>query len=105
LGYFFGLLAEVRAEERGSLGDADLILITDEGLHAVKTIKYAKSADPAKLEEALSKLANQGLSAIKEKKYGETYRLKGNNFVSIGLGVIGKGEAKFVFGSNSAAPA
>jgi hypothetical protein len=99
LGYLYGLVAEVRAEERGPLGDADLIVVTSEGLHVVIEIKYAKSADPDKLEEALDKLANQGLQVIKEKKYGETYRQAGKNFVTIGLGVVGWGQAKAVFGT------
>ncbi|MDR2140882.1 MAG: ATP-binding protein, partial [Deltaproteobacteria bacterium] len=101
LAYFFRLVAEVRPEERGPLGDLDLILVTDFGLHAVIEIKYAKSADPAKLEESLNKLARQGLKVIKEKKYGESYRLRGKDFVTIGLGVIGRGEAKAIFGDTS----
>jgi hypothetical protein len=48
----------------------------------------------------LDKLANQGLKVIKEKKYGETYRLAGYEFVTIGIGVIGRGEAKAVFGDS-----
>ncbi|MDR2199764.1 MAG: ATP-binding protein [Deltaproteobacteria bacterium] len=99
LGYFSGLVAEVRAEERGPLGDADLIVVTSEGLHVVIEIKYSASADPDKLEETLDKLANQGLKVIKEKKYGETYRQAGKNFTFIGLGVVGWGQAKAVFGA------
>ncbi|MDR2140780.1 MAG: ATP-binding protein, partial [Deltaproteobacteria bacterium] len=98
LAYFFGLVAEVRPEEPGPLGNLDLILVTYDDIHAVIEIKYAKSVGRAGLEEALDKLARQGLKAIKEKKYGETYRLAGHDFVSIGLGVIGLGEAKAVFG-------
>ncbi|MDR2141623.1 MAG: AAA family ATPase [Deltaproteobacteria bacterium] len=100
LGYFFGLVAEVRPEEPGALGDPDLILVTFEGIHAVIEIKYAKSEGRADLEEALDQLARQGLRVIKEKKYGETYRLAGHEFVTIGLGVIGRGEAKAVFGDH-----
>jgi hypothetical protein len=98
LAYFFGLVVEVRPEESGPLGNLDLILVTYDDIHAVIEIKYAKSEGRAGLEEALDKLANQGLKAIKEKKYGETYRLAGHDFVTIGLGVIGRGEAKAVFG-------
>jgi hypothetical protein len=96
--YFISLVAEIRPEERGPLGDLDLILVTHYGLHAVIEIKYAKSEGRAELEEALDKLARQGLRVIQEKKYGETYRLAGHDFVTIGLGVIGRGEAKAVFG-------
>jgi hypothetical protein len=104
LAYFFGLVAEVRPEEPGPLGNLDLILVTYDDIHAVIEIKYAKSEGRAGLEEALDKLANQGLKAIK-KKYGETYRLAGHDFVTIGLGVIGLGEAKAVFGEPSEPPA
>jgi hypothetical protein len=36
--------------------------------------------------------------AIKKNKYGERYRLPGQEVVSIGLGVVGRGEVKAVFG-------
>jgi hypothetical protein len=101
LAYFKGLVAEVRSEESGPLGDLDLILVTDEGLHAVIAIKYAQRAGRAGIEEALDKLANQGLAAIKEKKYGESYQLEGLDFVTIGLGVIDRGMVKAVFGETS----
>ncbi|MDR2141627.1 MAG: ATP-binding protein, partial [Deltaproteobacteria bacterium] len=105
LSYCSGLLPEVRPEPPGPLGDADLILITASGLRAVLEVKFAPSAAPAKLEATLNKLANQGLKAIKEKKYGETDRLKGYDFAIIGVGVIGRGEAKAVFGDPQRDPA
>ncbi|MDR2142266.1 MAG: PD-(D/E)XK nuclease domain-containing protein [Deltaproteobacteria bacterium] len=75
-------------------------MVTDYGLHAVIEIKYAKSEGRAELEEALDKLARQGLRVIQEKKYGESYRQAGQDFVTIGLGVIGRGEAKAIFGDS-----
>jgi hypothetical protein len=87
------------------LGDADLILITSSGLRAVLEVKFAPSANPAKLEAALDKLAKQGLKTIQEKKYGESDRLKGYDFATIGVGVIGRGQAKAVFGDPQRAPA
>jgi hypothetical protein len=98
MSYCSGLLPEVRSEPAGSVGDADLILITAGGLRAVMEIKFAPSAEPIKLEETLDKLANMGLKAIDEKEYGESDRLKGYDFAVIGVGVIGRGNAKAVFG-------
>ncbi|MDR2200127.1 MAG: ATP-binding protein [Deltaproteobacteria bacterium] len=98
MSYCSGLLPEVRSEPAGPVGDADLILISTGGLRAVLELKFAPDADPDKLEEALDNLANLGLKAIDEKEYGESDRLKGYDFAVIGVGVIGRGKAKAVFG-------
>ncbi|MDR2199189.1 MAG: AAA family ATPase [Deltaproteobacteria bacterium] len=105
MSYFSGLLPDVRSEPAGSVGDADLILITAGGLRAVMEIKFAPSAEPVKLEETLDKLANLGLKTIGKKKYGESDRLKGCDFAVIGVGVVGRGNAKAVFGVPRNAPA
>jgi hypothetical protein len=78
-----------------------LILVTAEGLRAVLEIKFAKSEERAELEVALDKLARLGLETIKEKEYGESYRLKGYDFATIGVGVIGRGRVKAIFGEPS----
>jgi hypothetical protein len=95
--YCSGLL-EARAEEPGPSGDLDLLLITPDGLSTVIELKYAKSPDPAGPEKTLDKLVEDALSVIKKKKYGERYRLPSQDIVRVGLGVIGRGQAKAVFG-------
>jgi hypothetical protein len=39
------------------------------------------------------------LGAIKNKKYGETYKRQGKKLLTVGLGVYGRGEVKALFGS------
>ncbi|MDR2140910.1 MAG: PD-(D/E)XK nuclease domain-containing protein, partial [Deltaproteobacteria bacterium] len=102
--YCSGLL-EARAEEPGPVGDLDLLLITSDGLHAVIELKYAQSPDPAGPVKTLSKLVKKALSVIKKKKYGARYRLPGQEIVPIGLGVVGRGQAKAVFGDPQRDPA
>jgi hypothetical protein len=96
--YCSGLLSDTRAEEVGSKGKSDLILITAGGPPAFMEIKYAKSPGRTGLAKTLDKLVEQAFRAIKEKKYGERYKLPGQDIVPIGLGVIGQGEVKAVFG-------
>ncbi|MDR2141611.1 MAG: hypothetical protein LBR11_07475, partial [Deltaproteobacteria bacterium] len=78
-----------------------LILVTADGLRAVLELKFAKSEEEAELEVALDKLARLGLQTIKEKEYGENYLFKGYDFATIGVGVIGRGRVKAIFGDPS----
>ncbi|MDR2142408.1 MAG: hypothetical protein LBR11_11605 [Deltaproteobacteria bacterium] len=73
-------------------------MVTEDGLRAVLELKFAKSEEGAELEVALDKLARLGLQTIEEKEYGESYRLKGYDFAAIGVGVIGRGRVKAIFG-------
>ncbi|MDR2141257.1 MAG: hypothetical protein LBR11_05605 [Deltaproteobacteria bacterium] len=50
---------------------------------------------------ALDTLARLGFQTIKEKEYGENYHLKGDDFATIGVGVIGRGRVKAIFGDPS----
>jgi hypothetical protein len=61
-------------------------------------IKYAKSPGRVGLAKTLDKLVEQAFIAIKKNKYGASYRLPGQDLVTIGLGVVGRGEVKAVFG-------
>jgi hypothetical protein len=98
LSYCSGLLPEARAEEPGSIGDADLTLVTADGLRAVLELKFAKSEEGSELEVALDKLARLGLQTIEEKEYGEIYLLKVYDFATLVVWVIGRGRVKAIFG-------
>jgi hypothetical protein len=68
-------------------------------------LKYAKGdglpKNPdgqAKVEVNLKNLAVKALDAIKNKKYGETYKRQEIKLLTVGLGVYGRGEVKALFG-------
>ncbi|MDR2199304.1 MAG: AAA family ATPase [Deltaproteobacteria bacterium] len=102
--YCSGLL-EARSEEPGPLGDLDLLIITPDGLHTVIELKYARNPDPFDPEKTLDKLVEKALNVIKKKQYGARYRLPDRDIIPVGLGVMGRGEAKAVFGDALEEPA
>ncbi|MDR2200002.1 MAG: AAA family ATPase [Deltaproteobacteria bacterium] len=102
--YCSGLL-EARSEEPGPLGDLDLLIITPDGLHTVIELKYSRNPDPSQPEKTLDKLVEKALNVIKKKQYGARYRLPNRDIIPVGLGVMGRGEAKAVFGDALEDPA
>jgi hypothetical protein len=96
--YCSGLVKETRAEEPGAIGDLDLLLVLfAEDTHAVIEIKYEKDAGQKNPGEVLKRLAKNALATSKEKRYGERYKLKGERFIVIGLGIFGRGQVKVLF--------
>jgi hypothetical protein len=49
------------------------------------------------VDEKLNKLAMNALAAIKEKRYGQKYRVPGNTVIDIGLGIYWRGQVKIAF--------
>jgi hypothetical protein len=99
LAYCLALVPNARAEEPSSIGDLDIILTLKDDTYVVFELKYRKEEDQAKVDVLLKKLAVKALNAIKKKKYGETYKRQGKKFITVGLGVYGRGEVKVLFGS------
>jgi hypothetical protein len=96
--YCSGLVPQARAEEPGAMGDLDIILVLKDGAHVVMELKYAKDEGQTDIAPLLEKLARKALAAIKEKRYGDQYRRKGTDFITVGLGVFGRGQVKALFG-------
>jgi hypothetical protein len=96
--YCKGLVTSAKAEEPDSGGDLDLLLVLKDDTHVVIELKYAKDKGQENVDELLEQLANQALKSISSHDYGGHYRLQGKNFITIGLGVFGRGQAKALFG-------
>jgi hypothetical protein len=104
--YCLAFFPDIWSEEPSFTYDYDIILTMKDDTRVVIELKYAKGdglpKDPegqAKVDALLEKLAVTALDAIKEKKYGETYKRQGKKLLTVGLGVYGRGEVKALFGS------
>jgi hypothetical protein len=96
--YCSGLVSSSEAEEPNSGGNLDLLLVLMDDTHVVIELKYAKNMGQENVDELLDQLANKALQSISSHDYGGQYRLQGKKFITIGLGVFGRGQVKAVFG-------
>ncbi|MDR1870357.1 MAG: ATP-binding protein [Deltaproteobacteria bacterium] len=94
------LLEEAKAEEPGSKGTPDLTLTLKGQNYVIVELKYAKDVGQDNVEAVLNKRAIDALKAIKDKKYGQHYHLKGQKALTVGVGVFGRGEVKVIFGDD-----
>jgi hypothetical protein len=120
-GYLFDMpdAAISLAEQPGSTGTPDIVVVFNDGLCAVIELKYEKGEDDdpedddefiAKRTKAgkkkkkqglaeeeikliLARLADGALAAIKKKKYSLPYEGRAKKVVKIGLGVYGRGQS------------
>jgi hypothetical protein len=99
--YCVGLVASSRAEEPGADGTPDLTLVLKDSTYVILELKYATDTGQINVQDILDKKAKEALKAIKDKKYGEHYRLRGEKFVTVGVGVFGRGETKVIFGDTN----
>jgi hypothetical protein len=89
---------QTEAEEPGSPDNFDIILTLKDDSHAIILLKYTKDIGQKDINLVLQNLTQSALLAIKEKRYDEQYRHKGKDFIAVGLGVFGRGQAKVLFG-------
>jgi hypothetical protein len=97
--YCLALFERAAMEESGAKGDTDLVV--DLGQNAVAVIELKYDPEEKNAERALDRLARNALKQIKEKQYGRQYRKPGTAVFDIGLGVVGRGQAKAVFGGGA----
>ncbi|MDR1871111.1 MAG: ATP-binding protein [Deltaproteobacteria bacterium] len=93
-------LEDARAEEPGSKGTPDLTLTLNDQTYVIVELKYAKDVGQDNVEAVLNTRAKEALKAIKDKKYGQHYHLKGQKALTVGVGVFGRGEVKVIFGDD-----
>jgi hypothetical protein len=99
-GFMYFASDELRTEDSGSGGYADLVALLPGNAHAVVEVKYklvSKKDDETTIAKILSQAADEALAAIRSKDYGRRYRGRSSELILIGLGVCGKGQvlAKF----------
>jgi hypothetical protein len=120
-GYLYDMPGAVisLAEQPGSIGTPDMVVVFDDGLRAVIELKYEKGADddpeeegtkvarrkkrPGPTEAEISKiqatLAQDALAAIDKKKYAQPYEGRSKKVIKIGLGIYGRGRSLALMGS------
>jgi hypothetical protein len=119
-GYLFDMPDAVisLAEQPGSIGTPDMVVVFNDGLCAVIELKYDKGDEedleddgkfaargkkaakkkkkpgPAEAEilKTLTQMANDALAAIEKKKYADPYEGRAKKVIKIGLGVYGRGQ-------------
>jgi hypothetical protein len=92
------LVPLAKMEQPDSGGNLDLLLVLDDDTHVVIELKYSKDNRQKNVGKVLDRLAKKALKSISSHDYGGHYRLQGKKFVTIGLGVFGRGQVKAVFG-------
>jgi hypothetical protein len=96
--YFRGLTIDVRPEEPGSIGNPDMTLFLKDQTKVIIETKYQKDVSQKNVPLTLNKRANDALKTIIDKKYGQQYRLQGDKVVTVGLGVVNRGDVLAIFG-------
>ncbi|MDR1308994.1 MAG: AAA family ATPase [Deltaproteobacteria bacterium] len=114
-GYLFDMPGTVisLSEQPGAMGTPDIVVVFDDGLHAVIALKYEKGVDddpdgegnivarrkkrpgPTKTEVKTiqTRLAQDALAAIDGKEYPRPHGSRARRVIKIGLGIYGRGQS------------
>jgi hypothetical protein len=96
--YCSGLFPLTQAEVFDSDGNIRLLLVIKDDTHVPIGFKYSRDMGQEKVDELLDHLANTALQSCLSRGCPGHNRLQRNDFITVGLGVFGRGQVRAVFG-------